>query len=784
MRDGTPLTGDFGQRLRHLRTRAGLSQEALSHTAGVSVRALADMERGRTRGPQRRTVQVLAEALGLDDAEAADLEKSAAVGRPRPRTATGPAAPGALALPRDIKDFTARGPALAALLELAQDTGPDRPGVSVVTGQPGLGKTAFAVHAAHRLAPHFPDGQFALDLHGMDPEPTTPRDALARLLGALGIADAAIPAGTDDRAGLWRSMTGDRRMLLLLDNAVGESQVGPLLPGAGPALTIVTSRHSLAGLESVHRTDLALLRREEAVELLTLIIGPERVRAEAQAARDLADLCGHLPLAVRIAGQRLLSRPHERLSKLVARLAAEGRRLDGLQAGSLRVRAAFALSYRQLHTDTRTFLRRAALAAGADFSPETGALLAGLPYDDAVACAEELTDAGLLQSDAAAERYRFHDLLRLYAAEQVAIEDGPEIRDAALDRATRWILRRATAAAQHFDVAHEGSPPDGAQDGDPEPHGDPDPDGAPAGREEARAWLEAERAQWLAALRRAHETGRHQQVLDTAQAMHWFSDINQHWEQWVEVFQRSADSARLLGSRRDEAIHLNYLAWSYNMCVHDPHNALTSADAALAAARDCGDGLQEGWALGYGAGALHRQGLVPEAQARLRAAADCLASQKSAQARLAELTILNSLGTLLRQAGQPVEALETHRRSERICRAGIPGRTDELIALYHAVARQQIGNDLAALERWSEAEPPLRQALAAFETAQMPAWAGPARLDLGHVLSALGHPEARVTLLAARDDLTGLRSPRQAEATAALETLSALSASEETTDAR
>ncbi len=787
VRDGTPLTGDFGQRLRHLRTRAGLSQEALSHAAGVSVRALADMERGRTRGPQRRTVQVLAEALGLDDAEAADLEKSAAVGRPRPRTATVPAAPGTLALPRDIKDFTARGPALAALLELAQDTGSDRPGVSVVTGQPGLGKTAFAVHAAHRLAPHFPDGQFALDLHGMDPEPTTPRDALARLLGALGIADAAIPAGTDDRAGLWRSMTGDRRMLLLLDNAVDESQVGPLLPGAGPALTIVTSRHSLAGLESVHRTDLALLRREEAVELLTRIIGPERVRAEAQAARDLADLCGHLPLAVRIAGQRLLSRPHERLGKLVARLAAEGRRLDGLQAGSLRVRAAFALSYRQLPADTRTFLRRAALAAGADFSPETGALLAGLPYDDAVACAEELTDAGLLQSDAAAERYRFHDLLRLYAAEQVAIEDGPEIRDAALDRTARWMLRRATAAALHFDVEHEGSPPGGAHDGDPEPHGDPDPDGAPAGREEARAWLEAERAQWLAALRRAHETGRHQQVLDTAQAMHWFSDINQHWEQWVEVFQRSAESARLLGSRRDEAIHLNYLAWSYNMCVHDPHNALTSADAALAAARDCGDGLQEGWALGYGAGALHRQGLVPQAQARLRAAADCLASQKSAQARLAELTILNSLGTLLRQAGQPVEALETHRRSERICRAGVPGRTDELIALYHAVARQQIGNDLAALERWSEAEPPLRQALAAFETAQMPAWAGPARLDLGHVLSALGHPEARVTLLAARDDLTGMRSPRQAEAAAALEALSAssaLSASEETADAR
>ncbi|WP_225635544.1 ATP-binding protein [Streptomyces solaniscabiei] len=760
MRDGTPSAGDFGQQVRALRGRAGLSQEALAHAAGVSVRALADMERGRTRGPQRRTVQVLAEALGLDGDEAASLERSAALGRPRPRTAT-EAGPGTLALPRDIQDFTARGPALARLLDLARDAESGRPVVTVVAGQPGLGKTAFAVHAAHRLAPHFPDGRIALDLHGMDPEPTTPRDALARLLGAMGVADAAIPAGTDDRAGLWRSLAAGRRMLLLLDNAADESQVGPLLPGTGPSLTIVTSRHALAGLESVHRTDLALLRREEAVELLTRIIGPDRVRAEAQAARDLADLCGHLPLAVRIAGQRLLSRPHERLGKLVARLAAEGRRLDGLQAGSLRVRAAFALSYRQLPPDSRTVLRRAALSAGADFGPETAALLAGLSYDEAVACAEELTDAGLLQSDAGAERYRFHDLLRLYAAEQVEAEDGPEVRDAALDRTAHWMLRRATAAALHFDVDHERTAP---QD-------DPDPETAPSGREEARAWLEAERAQWLAALRRAHDTGRHRQVLDTAEAMHWFSDLNQHWEQWVEVFQRSADSARALGSRRDEAIHLNYLAWSYNLCVHDPHAALASADAALTAARECGDGLQEGWALGYGAGALNRLGRAGEAQERLREGARCLASQESPQGRLAELTSLNSLGTLLRQAGRAAEALEIHRRSERICRAGVPGRTDEVIALYLAVARQQIGNDLAALERWQEAEAPLRQALAAFDAAKMPAWTEQARLDLGQVLGAMGHPDARETIRTARDALAALRSPRQVEAAAALDTL-------------
>ncbi|WP_079166063.1 helix-turn-helix domain-containing protein [Streptomyces sp. NRRL S-31] len=766
MRGGTPPPGDFGQRLRLLRARAGVSQEALSQAAGVSVRALADMERGRTRGPQRRTVQALAEALGLDEVEAAALEESAALGRPRPRTDAVPAAPGALTLPRDIRDFTARDAALAGLLELARDAGPSRSVVTVVAGQPGLGKTAFAVHAAHRLAPHFPDGQFALDLHGMDAEPTTPRDALARLLRAMGIDDAAIPAGTDERAGLWRSLAAGRRLLLLLDNAVDESQVGPLLPGTGPSLTIVTSRNALAGLESVHRCDLALLRREEAVELLTRILGPERVRAEAQAARDLADLCGHLPLAVRIAGQRLLSRPHERLGKLVARLAAEGRRLDGLEAGSLRVRAAFALSYRQLPAGSRTFLRRAALAAGPDFSPETGALLAGLSYDEAMACAEELTDAGLLQSDPAAERYHFHDLLRLYAAEQVEAEDAPEARDAALDRTARWMLRRATAAALHFDVDHDRTAPSG----------DPDPEGAPAGREEARAWLEAERAQWLAALRRAHDTGWHREVLDTAAAMHWFSDLNQHWEQWVEVFQRSAGSARALGSRQEEAVHLNYLAWAYNLCVHDPRAALASAGEALVAARESGDGLQEGWALGYGAGALHRLGRPEEAHTRLREAADCLAAQDSHPARLAELTILNTLGTLLRLMGRPAEALEIHRRSEQICREAVPGRADELIALYHAVARQQIGNDLAALERWSEAEPSLRQALASFEARQMPAWAEQARLDLGRVLGAMGHPEARQTLLAARDALAALRSPRQAEAVDALAALDQVTA--------
>ncbi|MEU7906262.1 helix-turn-helix transcriptional regulator [Actinoplanes sp. NPDC049118] len=761
MTAGTPDRGVFGQRLWDLRRKVGLSQEELSHAAGVSVRALADLERGRTRGPHRRTVQALADGLMLDAAAAEALEQAACLGRPRPRQST-PPAHSTMALPRDIRDFTARVPALEDLLVLVQHADPAQPPVSVVSGQPGLGKTAFAVHAAHRLAPHFPDGQLALDLRGTDPEPTTPRDALGRLLRAMGVADWAVPAGTDDRVGLFRSVTGDRRLLLLLDNAADETQVRPLLPATGPSLTLVTSRHALAGLEAVHRTHLEPLRREESVEMLTRIVGAERVRREAQAARDLANLCGHLPLAVRIAGQRLAARPGERLGKLVTQLAAEGRRLDVLQAGGLRVRAAFTLSYERLPPATKQLFRRAALAAGPNFSPESAGVLAGLSIAQAAEYAEELVDAGLLQPEPAAERYRFHDLLKLFAAERLAAEDDTETYEAAQDRAAQWMLRRATTAALYFDAECRQDPPTG----------DPDPEDSPGDRTQARAWLEAERDQWLAALRRAGATGHHQQVIDTAEAMHWFSDLNQHWEQWAEVFRHAVDAARALGSRPDEAIQLNYLAWAYNLCVHDYPAALAAADAALEVARGIGDGLQTGWALGHGAAALHRMGRTDESLDRFGEAASCLRAAASPEARLAELTILNAFGNNLRQCGRAEEALGIHLRSEAVCRAGIPGQRRDLIASYRASAQQQMGNDLAALGRLDEAEGLLRQALAQFEAAGMAAWSAPARLELGIVLRKLArHEEARRALLVARDALAELNAPRHGEAVAELRAL-------------
>ncbi|MFC8627916.1 NB-ARC domain-containing protein [Streptomyces anulatus] len=171
-------------------------------------------------------------------------------------------------------------------------------------------------------------------------------------------------ADTERRADLFKTVAGDRRMLLLLDDAADAEQIRPLLPAAGPSLTLVTSRNTLARLQGTHRIDLSLQRREESIALLTRVIGPERVAAEAQAAHDLTDLCRQLPLAVRIAAQRLAARPQEQLANLAAQLADEGRRLDALQAGDLQVRAAFGLSYRQLGPSSRRLLRRATIAAG------------------------------------------------------------------------------------------------------------------------------------------------------------------------------------------------------------------------------------------------------------------------------------------------------------------------------------------------------------------------------------------------------------------------------------
>ena len=296
-------------------------------------------------------------------------------------------------LPADTSDFTGRDRELAQVLPALAGRHGNAPPICAVTGPPGVGKTVFAVHAGHRIRESYPDGQLFVDLRGADSRPAEPTEALSGFLRALGVDVREIPEGPDERSALYRTMLADRRVLVVLDNATDESQIRPLLPGAGTCAVLVTSRRRLAGLGALTTVDLLPFDGEESVELLARIAGSERVAAEDPEAREVARLCGGLPLALRIAGSRLAARPHRRIGELARRLADEQRRLDELSYSGLAVRAGLDLSYQALGEAERRLLRRLAFLD----VPEAGLWLAvavsGERRADAEETLERLTDS-------------------------------------------------------------------------------------------------------------------------------------------------------------------------------------------------------------------------------------------------------------------------------------------------------------------------------------------------------------------------------------------------------
>jgi tetratricopeptide (TPR) repeat protein/transcriptional regulator with XRE-family HTH domain len=580
----------FGDLLRSHRHAAELTIEELSSASGVSVRAIGDMERGRSRGPQRRTVSALADALGLSSADHEALTGAAKAGRPRASADSA----GVCELPRGIPDFTGRRDELEGLVRLAERATDDGPAaIATISGGPGLGKTALVVHAAYRLAGHFPDGSFFVDLRGMDAAPIGPGVALTRLLRGFGVPEGRIPQDEEERAGHYRALLRRRRSLIVLDNATDEAQVRPLLPGGGGSLAVVTSRRSLAGLEGVHHVPLAEMASVESVRLLRTIVGAERTAVEAGELDEVAALCGNLPLAMRIAGNRLLSRPGWTVRHLAGRLADEERRLETLSAGDLHVGAAFALSYRHLSVPARELFRRLALVPGPDFGVALGAVLAQAGLDDTEDALEELVELGLLQSPYVG-RYRLHDLVRLFARARLAEEETEGGRSAAHSRMNDWLLDTATVAGRWFEPDYGAPPADW--------HG-LEPLATP---EEAQTWLETESENWLAAMRTAAAEGRYATVVAVGGAMHWFSDRWIHWGHWPEVYGMSRDAAHAMGDRAAEAVHLNYVAWACAVCEGRYDESVEHSLRALELARDAGDLKEQAWSLNYAAWALVR----------------------------------------------------------------------------------------------------------------------------------------------------------------------------------
>lgn len=644
---GEPL----GPLLRRYRRGRDLTLEALAERSGVSDRTISDIERGASLGPQRRTVELLAAGLGLGEEERETLLAAARAGRYRPSDTVG----GRAAPPRAVADFVGRERELEQLLgALDAPAGAPAPAV-LVHGLPGLGKTTLAVHVASLLASSF-EATLFVDLRGFDRTPVTPVGALVRLISALDPASGRVPRREADAVDTWQGLVAGRRLLVVLDNVASESQVRPLLPRVAPAAAIVTSRRPLPGLESVLRVPLAPLRAAESVELLRRIVPQaqlvEDVNADGggdggadETVTRLAALCADVPLALRITGNRLASRAGWSARDLVDRLAAEDRRIDGLKAGDLDLRATVAPSYEQLSPQARRAFRRLALLCAASFGDALVARALGAGSREAEDALDEITDLGLLQA-AAQGRFELHDLLRLFARDRLLAEEDGETRRRLADDLRHWLLATTIDAGRWFEPEYE-TPPE-----------EPDPLVDLSSAALAHAWLQTEAEHWFPAFQEAARAGEHRLVVDVAESLHWFSDRWMHWGHWHEVYAAGVAAARALGDDTVLATQLGYLSWAESKTRSDPATALDLAREAREVARRAGDQQQEAWALLYLSWAHEGVDELDEAWATAAEAVTVFAASGD---RAGQLQALRNTAVLLLDLGRPTDSMAQER---------------------------------------------------------------------------------------------------------------------------
>jgi tetratricopeptide (TPR) repeat protein/transcriptional regulator with XRE-family HTH domain len=683
-----PVT--FAGSLRKLRAGARLTQEELAEAAGLSPRSVSDLERGIATTPRRETVRLLADALRLTGAPRAEFE-AVARGRAVPAEAGDGADRAATAtrtLPRDIASFTGRQEELQALVSAAAGAG-GVVGIHAIGGMAGVGKTAFAVHAAHQLAPRFPDGQIFLPLHGHTPgqEPLDPGDALASLLLMAGVAAAQIPPGTEARMALWRDRMAEKQLLLVLDDAASSDQVRPLLPGMGGSLVLVTSRRHLSALEDLSAISLDTLSAEEAAGLLIRLAGRPALSPADLAVRELTRLCGYLPLAVGMVARQLHHHPSWSLAERAVELGSARDRLELIAAENLSVAAAFDLSYQDLTTNQQRLFRRLGLHPGTDIDAYAAAALDSTGPAAARRDLEALYDHYLL-TEPAQGRYRLHDLIREHARSLVGHDDAGD-----RDQGTARLLDYYQHAAACADVliARQARP-----GGEPSTRPDAVPD--LTDRERALGWARTERGNLLACLDYATGTARHARVITLTAGLAGLLRHDGPWDEAITRHSVALRAAQHRGDRLGQGNALNDLG-DVRRLADDYPGAAAALEEALGIYRDIGNRLGQ-------ANALSNLGVTRLMAGDNRASAaleEALGIQRDIGDRLGQCDTLNYLASVRRLPGDYPGAVRVLEEALEISH-DIGDRLGEANALHHLGAvRRLTGNYPAAAAALEEA---------------------------------------------------------------------------------
>lgn len=673
--------------------------------------------------------QELADELGLDpgpdliEAHRGVLQRrwlrTAPAAKPPPRSTP------VFQAPAPPADFTGRADHLEQIVGLL-GTG----AVCTISGVPGVGKTAVALQAARRLRSAFTDGQLYIDLQGAGPQPVAPVDALARFLRALGVEGRRIPTDAAESAALFRSTLADRRMLIILDNAREAAQILPLLPGAGGCATLVTSRRTLADLPGAKLVGVAGFTPAEALDLLVHTAGEARIAADPEAARELAELCGLLPIALRVAGGRLATSSAWTIRSLVDRLRDEKNRLHELHVGDTLVSAGFELSYADLAPDAARVFRLLALVPGPDFTVDAATALLGT---DAYPAISNLLDGNLLQTSRI-DRFQFHDLLRLFAAQRTEEQDPAPVRAEALDRLRTYYLDRAAAAELLIYPAMVRLPYE--------------PQHAFDSAEDALAWLDAEIDSIVAVVRQGGPYAW--RIADQLRGYFFIRRTAVPWLETAEAGLAAADEAGDAGARAAMHQTLGQAHWS----VGRHEEALHQYQEGEALAEEAS------WHLAA-AYLRHNIGLVQTELGRLADAQDsfqrALETSSHHGFQHVQAVTLNDLGAMCNDQGRLAEAADYFAQALRVNTGPARQRSASANRSNLGMVLRQLGDLDGALDH-------LRSALDSYRILDETHGELSVLDELSQVYGQRGDHKAAV--LAAREglDLTRLTGNKRAEA--------------------